>query len=1282
MVSTSLTPANVYVVIYDSKDLKTAVYSQSYDCGLYVGDTLKLSTIDVQKLYSGKYVIVGGWYGDYEFNLYKDYVDGNRSTKPAGKTELTINGKYQNLILVITTDVYPVVYFDGTEDNNQLYSTVALKGAALPTEDAPTPTLKGYHYFWSREGQYEDVAGQTVNGWTNLYALWQPNTYTVAFHANDGEGEMEPQSFTYNVSQALNENLFTRDKYAFTGWNTKSDGTSTSLTDGQEVRNLTAQNNATVDLYAQWEPLTRELTYVSAQGTAADAAEIFIGDEVVVADAPENVEGYTFKGWRSNIDGMRELFQTGDKFYMPDTDVTLTAVWEEVAPSYTVTYVNGTSTVPASGSYKAGEWFTVKMPSKTVEGCTFKGWKSSVGGIYEAGQMFQMPSTDVTLTAVWEDNTYTITWKNEDGSILYKDTVTAGETPEYVGEYPTKDATVDKTFTFKGWDKEVVAAKEDATYTAEFAEVTRTYTVNFYNWNGTLLDSRQVEYGKTEKLGYVPTRVGNSQYSYRFNCWSPALTEVTGDADYYATYTRTENTYTVTWMIEGVSTTETCTYNEMPAYKGNTPAKVETDGEVYEFAGWSPTLSLVTRDVTYTAQFRTIGKYTVSYDLADGESAKPDDAKYAVGSVVTAADVPTRTGYVFEGWLISYESKTVNANGTFTMPATDVTLTAQWIPAVQIGGAYIVAADPKHAVHEAAYSDKLTARKADATGDEITSGVKFILVDDEGHARGTTNLGHGLTLNADGTITGTAMGAGTLTFNARLANLDNTFVSEIRTITLVIEKAPRTCSVTLKNWTYGDEPNEPVVTLSKTEEPETKTFYYKVKDADDSTYTTEVPVNAGKYTVKAVVGESANYLGCEATEDFEIYKKEIKSVSLSVTAPVACAAAQTTIADGDGFTGTITWTPAPMDGKFDYATEYTATVVLMPDSNHYFTAATTAEGWSVSYDAASGKLTLTHKFEKTELGTLETTIRPNGGRFTGSQKVTIECDVEDATIYYTTDGTEPTVNSEEYTGAFRISKTTTVKAFAVREKYLNSDVVTAKFTRYTSNSSSTVVIPTPTPTRTELKFNTEDHIAYVNGYPDGSVKPTGNVTRAEVAAILYRVMDAACVKEYYDTTSSYCDVARSKWFNVYVATLENAGVIVDTSTNGAFRPDDAITRAELAAMLAQFADIESASNSFSDVSTRHWAADEIAVCAKMGWINGYPDGSFRPDQTVTRAEMMAMINRALVRTPKSVSDLLSGMKTWSDNARTSEWYYLDVQEATNSHTYTKSGSYESWKKLS
>lgn len=203
-----------------------------------------------------------------------------------------------------------------------------------------------------------------------------------------------------------------------------------------------------------------------------------------------------------------------------------------------------------------------------------------------------------------------------------------------------------------------------------------------------------------------------------------------------------------------------------------------------------------------------------------------------------------------------------------------------------------------------------------------------------------------------------------------------------------------------------------------------------------------------------------------------------------------------------------------------------------------------------------------------------------------------------------------------------------------------------------------VIIPAITKKAPEL--NTTSHTAYVNGYPDGTVKPNGRITRAEVAAIFYRLLTEDSRKTYVTTKSCFYDVDSSKWYNTYVATLNNAGVITDSS-NGYFRPDDAITRAELAAMLAQFAKTKGGAYSFTDVTVEHWAAYAITVCANLGWINGYPDGTFRPDATITRAEMMAMVNRATSRTPRD------GARTWSDNADKAAWYYLDVQEATNNH---------------
>lgn len=224
-----------------------------------------------------------------------------------------------------------------------------------------------------------------------------------------------------------------------------------------------------------------------------------------------------------------------------------------------------------------------------------------------------------------------------------------------------------------------------------------------------------------------------------------------------------------------------------------------------------------------------------------------------------------------------------------------------------------------------------------------------------------------------------------------------------------------------------------------------------------------------------------------------------------------------------------------------------------------------------------------------------------------------------------------------------------------------------------------VILPAISKNETAPKLNTRDHFAYVQGYPDGTVKPAGSITRAEVAAILFRLMDADSRSLYYSTASGFRDVDSTKWYNTYVATLNNAGVITDSRT-GYFRPNDAITRAELAAMLAQFAEKKSAAIYFSDVSAGYWAANAIALTANLGWINGYPDGTFGPDKTVTRAELMAMVNRATGRAPESTSALLSGMKTWKDNADTARWYYLDVQEATNSHTYTGAPT-ETWTSL-
>ena len=222
----------------------------------------------------------------------------------------------------------------------------------------------------------------------------------------------------------------------------------------------------------------------------------------------------------------------------------------------------------------------------------------------------------------------------------------------------------------------------------------------------------------------------------------------------------------------------------------------------------------------------------------------------------------------------------------------------------------------------------------------------------------------------------------------------------------------------------------------------------------------------------------------------------------------------------------------------------------------------------------------------------------------------------------------------------------------------------------------TVTIPDDVPTG----LNGDDHYAYIVGYPNGNVEPNGNITRAEVATIFFRLLTEKVRTANSTQSNSLSDVTRGQWFNHAVSTLSSMG-IVKGHNDGTFAPNAPITRAEFAAIAARFDDKNTdMSSKFTDIAS-HWAKNEIGIAANKGWINGYPDGTFRPNQYITRAEAMTLVNRVLNRLPENSSDLLDSMIKWPDNSDASAWYYLAVQEATNSHAYSdksKDDKYEKW----
>ena len=227
-----------------------------------------------------------------------------------------------------------------------------------------------------------------------------------------------------------------------------------------------------------------------------------------------------------------------------------------------------------------------------------------------------------------------------------------------------------------------------------------------------------------------------------------------------------------------------------------------------------------------------------------------------------------------------------------------------------------------------------------------------------------------------------------------------------------------------------------------------------------------------------------------------------------------------------------------------------------------------------------------------------------------------------------------------------------------------------------SHRKPTVTIQDEVPTG----LNGDDHYAYIVGYPDKTVRPQNGITRAEVATIFFRLLTDETRNANSTKSNSYSDVAAGAWYNHAVSTLSAMGIV--KGSNGKFNPNAPITRAEFAAIAARFDDKANTTTAdFSDIAS-HWAKNEISAASNNGWITGYPDGTFRPDNKITRAEAMTLVNRVLKRLPETEEDLHDDMIKWSDNSDVSQWFYLDVQEATNSHYYqTKENQFEKWTKL-
>ena len=295
----------------------------------------------------------------------------------------------------------------------------------------------------------------------------------------------------------------------------------------------------------------------------------------------------------------------------------------------------------------------------------------------------------------------------------------------------------------------------------------------------------------------------------------------------------------------------------------------------------------------------------------------------------------------------------------------------------------------------------------------------------------------------------------------------------------------------------------------------------------------------------------------------------------------------------------------------------------------------------------------------------------------------------DGQLAYVADGGTYTIKHDIASGdTVTITYTYTVLRSDAGDTLTNTATVTTPDGGTTGEDTTETPVKPVTPIRPPVdpdkpELNTEDHYAYIVGYPDGNVKPEGNITRAEVATIFFRLLTDESRDEFWSQTNPYSDVSEDDWYNNAVSTLTNAGIL-DGYEDGTFKPNGNITRAEFATIAVRFFEATyEGENLFPDIDG-HWAQDYINEAANAGIVDGYPDGTFGPQKLITRAEAMTMVNRTIDRHPHK-DHLLEDMIVWPDNPETA-WYYEQVQEATNSHEYTmntddEQNPYEIWTNL-
>ena len=774
-------------------------------------------------------------------------------------------------------------------------------------------------------------------------------------------------------------------------------------------------------------------------------------------------------------------------------------------------------------------------------------------------------------------------------------------------------------------------------------------------------------------------------------------------------------------------------------YKIDT-TKVKTDEYTYTFKGWykdTNTQEIINAPFTINGDTTLYGKwektaneynviYTVTGEAPEGFKP-PDPETHAYNSTVNVATVGDYDGWTFSGWELANDSTNVpnytKGDNSFTMPAGDVNLVGEW-----------ERTDTTYTIECYWGYDNQNRLPADTDGRVFNGkvGQKIKLIDPptiNGYIATASDV---ITLQADGNVLKVyylknvtiTLGNATVTYDGK--------EHSVNTFSATTIDGDATDIMARYIYAYVAETNAgiyPVGVFYKTAEvnPLAATdevpaaIALKVGDEIGGLYYVEqindgnLTINRAKVTVTA--DDKSKFVGEKDPEFTTVIKGLINGEDI-ISFTIVREKGETPgeykiIPDGDREqgnyevtfnNGTLTINRRPMPPvNPPIMDEITVEITGSSDSVVYDGTEHSVKGYTVKISDpryTEKDFTFTGKAEASgvnagtyEMGLKAEQFKNTNARFT-NVKFIIKADgvltitPKDLTITAgskTEYGPTP-VTCDEWTvsGLAAGDKVESVKITGIQSvpgssPNVPSDAVikNAKGEDVTKNYAIKYV--NGTLTMLEV-LNKEDHFNYIIGTPEGLSLPTANVTRAEVATIFFRLMTDDARAKFDSLDNNFSDVAKGKWYNRAISTLANAGIIKGDPA-GTYRPGDPITRAEMAAIIARFGDFKEGGKTFSDISG-HWAQKYIELAASNGWINGNPDGTFKPNNNITRAETVAMINRVLDRQTESNDDLLpvSQMTNWSDNMDTAKWYYRDMQEATNNHKAERVGDsiYEKW----